>query len=155
MFIRYNQYAPNPALRGTIADPKPHIAEQLVANGIAEYYKFPTLKEHLDAVEKLRVATLPPQADQWAINPSRSDDPSALRFIVMHTSVNGITYYDAPPATAPAHVKQRFADLVATDSQAFVDRSNFLKQQAGHVEPKTPGLASVTDIARALIRGKR
>jgi hypothetical protein len=95
----------------------------------------------------------PPQADQWAINESRHDPNT--RFIVARTGVNGITYYDAPPADAPVHVKQRFADLVATDAQAFADRSDFLNKQNNHKEPATPGIASVVDIARALIRGKR
>jgi hypothetical protein len=39
--------------------------------------------------------------------------------------------------------------------QAFVDRSKFLNEQNNHREPATPGIASVVDIARALIRGKR
>lgn len=140
---------------GTCEDVENTAGRALCCAGLATEIKYKNHVERLAALEKKRVAALPPPTEQWAINPSRSDNPSAPRFIVMHTSVNGITYYDAPPATAPAHVKQRFADLVATDSQAFVDRSNFLKQQADHVEPKTPGLASVTDIARALIRGKR
>jgi hypothetical protein len=137
---------------GTCEDVENTAGRALVLAGFAEEIKYKNHVERLAALEKKRAA-LPPQADQWAINESRHDPNT--RFIVARTGVNGITYYDAPPADAPVHVKQRFADLVATDAQAFADRSDFLNKQNNHKEPATPGIASVVDIARALIRGKR
>ena len=147
------RFLPPSPKAGTIEHLEPFRAQPLIDAGFAEEIKYKNHVERLAALEKKRAAALPPPTDQWAINESRHDPNS--RFIVAHTSVNGVTYYDAPPADAPVHVKQRFADLVATDAQAFADRSDFLNKQNNHKEPATPGIASVVDIARALIRGKR
>lgn len=150
MFVKYNSYAPNPSLRGTIADPKPHIAEALVAQGIADYYRYPTLREHMEAVEKSRAAresaTAPKPAVQWAMKKSERRD--VLQYVVSRTDVCGTTHYDAPPKDAPQWLKDKFKAMVATDAQLFKDRQEVLKQQAN--EPAFNGyqgaLARVTVI---------
>lgn len=152
MFIKYNQYAPNPELRGTIADPKPHIAERLVAQGIAEFYRYPTLKEHLEAIERFRAAATPAPKPtvSWAINPSHSNDPNAPRFIVAESGPNGTLFYNAPPKHAPAHVKQRFDRMIAQDHTDWSERQEFLKRQAA--ESSTSGY-NQTDVAKVLVIG--
>ncbi len=157
MLIKYNQYALNPALRGTIADPKPHIAEQLVAEGVAEYFRGRTLKEHLDTIEKFRIAALPPDKKEntvrWCVTERFVNDPYSSRFVITKTTAHETLHYSTLPADAPPHIKQRWADLHATDAQAFKDRQEFLKRQAS--EPASTNGYGPADVAKVIVIGAK
>jgi hypothetical protein len=136
------------------------IAADFIHHKVAKRVAYKTHKEFMDAHEKQRVADLPSSAAPatgWSIRESTSNDPR-VRFVVAETSPLGdITFYDAPPAHAPASVKQKYADAVATDAAAFSSRAEFLAKQAreprittGHTETD---LATVTFGASGVKRG--
>jgi hypothetical protein len=125
----------------------------LVLAGFAEEVPYKNYRERLaEESKQIAAAATAPPIDQWAINQSTSNDPNAPRFVVAHTTVLGTTYYNAPPKHAPAHVKQRFRDLVATDDNAWKERQEFLKRQAA--ESSTTTGYHQGDLARVTVIGK-
>jgi hypothetical protein len=109
--------------------------------------------EEQKEIESARTASAPPPVVQWAINPRRSDDQSAIRFIVAEIGLNGTIYYDSPPPWAPAHVKEKFTRMIAQDNADWTERQAFLKRQAA--EPSTTTGYSETDVVRTVVIGGR
>jgi hypothetical protein len=131
------------------------VAEKLFFEGVAKRVEYKTHKEFLDAHEKHRQTWNPSTATapQWAINESR--DPRH-RFIVVKTTPHEVLYFATPPAEAPAHVHQRFRDMVATDAQAYKDRSEYFdKVKAADVRRITGAESEAGAIAREIINGSR
>jgi hypothetical protein len=155
MRIKYSQHHPDPSLRGTAADLKPHIAEQVIGSGLAVAFPYANYRERLAAETAIVVAAAPPQAPvQWGIREALSNDPYSPRFVITKTSPTETLHFSTLPQDAPPGIKQRWNDLHATDAQLYKDRQEFLKRQAEHVEPPSIGPASVVDVAQALVIGK-
>lgn len=147
MRIKYTEFALNPALRGTISHLPQHRAQALIDSGAAVELPYKNYVERLHDEQAQRAAE-PKNAPAtgWSIRESTSNDPR-VRFIVVETSPLGaITFYDAPPAHAPASVKQKFADALATDAAAFSSRAEFLEKQR-HEPSRTNGYNEF-DLAR-------
>lgn len=147
--------APSPKV-GTIEHLEPHRAQPLIDAGFAEF--IPPAKRgtrewlaEMAEQEALRVASIPSSASRWSIRESTSNDPR-VRFVVTETSPLGeITFYDAPPSHAPASVKQKFADAIATDANAFSERAEFLQRQRN--EPQRQNGYNEFDVARVTVFG--
>lgn len=135
-----------------------------VPTSVGEHYIFlkearrPVFKstaEWMAAKERERQAALPPdkkvQTDSWGIKQSTSNDPNAPRFIVVHTNALGTNYYNAPPAHAPSHVKEKFERMIAQDNADWTERQAFLKRQAS--EPSTATGYGAGDLARVVVIG--
>jgi hypothetical protein len=159
MRIRWINH-PNPKsqhLNGKIVHETRESVAPYILSGQCEEVPYKNHVEYLNDVEKQRQATQPAQVTGWSVRESIGNNPR-VRFVVVETSPLGeITFYDAPPAHAPASVKQKYADAVATDAAAFSSRAEFLAKQAreprittGHTETD---LATVTFGATGVKRG--
>jgi hypothetical protein len=154
MRIRWVKH-PHPAkqhLNGIIQHEPYEAVAPFLLSGACEEVPYKSTLDFLNDHEARRVAALPKSAAPatgWSIRESTSNDPR-VRFVVTETSPLGeVTFYDAPPVHAPASVKQKFADAVATDAAAFSQRAEFLKRQNEHREPTE--LSRPYDIARTII----
>jgi|HubBroStandDraft_6_1064221.scaffolds.fasta_scaffold588084_2 hypothetical protein len=146
MRIRYTEFALNPALRGTISHLPAHRAQALIDSGAAVELPYKNYVERLNDEQAQRAAD-PKNAPAtgWSVRESVGNNPR-VRFVVVETSPLGeITFYDAPPLHAPASVKQKYADAVATDAAAFSSRAEFLAKQRN--EPRITTGHTATDLA--------
>ena len=139
----------NVHLAGSQEHVRTSTAEQYFDWQVAKRPVYKTFKEAMDAKEKERVSALPKSAAPatgWSIRESTGND-LRVRFVVVETSpLGGTTFYDAPPSHAPASVKQKFADAIATDANAFSERAAFLEKQRN--EPSRTNGYNEFDLAR-------
>jgi hypothetical protein len=148
MRIRWINH-PNPKsqhLNGKIVHETRESVAPFILSGQCEEVPYKNHIEYLNDVEKQRQAAQPAQATGWSVRESVGNDPR-VRFVVVETSPLGeITFYDAPPLHAPASVKQKYADAVATDANAFSERAQFLQRQRN--EPSRQNGYNEFDVAK-------
>jgi hypothetical protein len=154
MRIRWINH-PNPKsqhLNGKIVHETRESVAPYILSGQCEEVQYKNYVERLNDEQAQRAAE-PKNAPTtgWSIRESMSND-QRVRFIVIETSPLGeITFWDAPPAHAPASVKQKFADAIATDAIAFSERAEFLQRQRN--EPQRQNGYNEFDVARVTIFG--
>jgi hypothetical protein len=152
MRIKYSQFHPDPSLRGTAVDLKPHIADQVIGSGLAVAFPYANYRERLAAETAAVVAAAPPpQPVQWGIREALCGDAYSPRFVITKTTATETLHYSTLPSDAPPNIKQRWADLHATDAQLYKDRQEFLKQKAS--EPSTTTGFNAGDLARVVVIG--
>jgi hypothetical protein len=149
MRIRWINH-PNPKfqhLNGKIVHETRESVAPYILSGQCEEVQYKNYVERLNDEEAARVAALPKSASGWGIREARRSEGNPVRFIVTETTPLGETiFYDAPPAHAPASVKQKFADAIATDANAFSERAEFLQRQRN--EPSRQNGYNEFDVAR-------
>jgi hypothetical protein len=148
MRIRWINH-PNPKLQhlnGKIVHETRESVAPYILSGQCEEVQYKNYVERLNDEQAQRAAD-PKNAPAtgWSVRESVGNNPR-VRFVVIETSpLSEITFYDAPPAHAPASVRQKFADAVATDAAAFSSRAEFLAKQRN--EPRVTTGHTETDLA--------
>lgn len=111
MRIRYSEFHPDPSLRNTLVDLKPHIAEQVIGSGLAKSEPYKTYQERFRA-ESVEASKLPPAQAAWGISDSFSKSvPFGL--LVTKSLLGTSTVYEYCPDDAPQRIKDQYAYKVA------------------------------------------
>jgi hypothetical protein len=142
MKIKYTEFAPNPALRNTITHQPPHIAQSLIAQGVAVHVPLPPrgspgwaqarVEESLELSggKPSQYDVVPPSAAgvEWTIGTLPiSAEPCILRRAGFETTwFKSLVWYDAKGKErddvrlkdCPLSIRKQFIDLLAAKDPA-------------------------------------
>lgn len=113
MKIIYTQFAADPALRGTTTHLPAHIAQVLVAQGVAREIKYANYIERLQSLQDAMPPAKPPVVE-WGVQDglSQYSRPTIIRRCGSDTA-----FFAAPPADCPTAIVEQFRQL--TDGSQF------------------------------------
>jgi hypothetical protein len=137
---------------GTVEHVENVAGRALVIAGFAEECKPANYRERLaQEQERINATAPPPQPVLWGIREALCNDPYSPRFVITKTSATETLHFSTLPSDAPPGIKQRWADLHATDAQLYKDRQEFLKRKES--EPRTTTGFNEGDLARVVVIG--
>ncbi len=113
MKIRYNEYVANPELRNTIKNLPAHVAQVLIAQGVAAHVPYTSVKDRIESEASL-LPKPKPLAVEWGVQDANLSQYSRVTVIKRFGSET--TFFAAPPADCPPSIVARFKEL--TDGTA-------------------------------------
>ncbi len=113
MKIKYNEFVANPALRNTETNLPAHVAQVLIAQGVAVAVRYKNFVEYMNAEHAQASAahSVNPsvQGVEWGIR-----DKALSRFskvLVVKRIGAATTYFETPPSDCPPSIRARFESL--------------------------------------------
>ena len=143
MRIKYNEFAPNPTLRNTIAHFPAHIAQNLIAQGIAVAVPYKNYGERLSeefaqGSDPSNVNAFAPVAE-WGVREAANSRFS--KAVIIKRFRGEITYFEQPPSDAPPDIVARFN--VATRTIKRPDLEKARQEQHAQQEQEKAGFYGV------------
>ncbi len=107
MRVRYNEYVANPTLRHTETNLPAHVAQSLIAQGVAVHVPYTSVRDRIESEAALLPKPAAP-AVTWGIKESTGN--YSCTTIVKCVGAD-TTYFKTPPPDCPPSIVARFKEL--------------------------------------------
>lgn len=127
MKIQYTQFAPNPSLRGTITNLPAHVAQVLIAQGVAVHVPYKDFRERL-AAEFSPLAK--PPVVEWGVQEPKGN---YSRVAVVKRVGSETMFFAAPPPDCPPAIVAQYKALTDGTVQEMSPDEAAMLAEAGFV----------------------